>query len=59
LEYELGEERLESYPAASSRTPARMGPVYITAVGSVMNASKGQADGKAVTALLEARRDAG
>jgi len=52
------DEAIAAQPDAWEKYCRGEGKAMGALVGAVMKASKGQADGKAVTALLEARRDA-
>ena len=52
------DDAIASQPDAWTKFCAGEGKAMGALVGAVMRASKGQADGKAVTALLEQRRDA-
>ena len=52
------DDAIASQPDAWAKFCAGEGKAMGALVGAVMRASKGQADGKAVTALLEQRRDA-
>jgi aspartyl-tRNA(Asn)/glutamyl-tRNA(Gln) amidotransferase subunit B len=53
------DDAIASQPDAWAKFCAGEGKAMGALVGAVMKASRGQADGKAVTALLERRRDAG
>jgi aspartyl-tRNA(Asn)/glutamyl-tRNA(Gln) amidotransferase subunit B len=53
------DDAIASHPDAWVKFCAGEGKAVGALVGAVMKASRGQADGKAVTALLERRRDAG
>ena len=53
------DDAIAAQPDAWAKFCAGEGKAMGALVGAVMKASKGQADGKAVTALLESRRDAG
>ncbi len=53
------DDAIAAQPDAWDKFCAGEGKAMGALVGAVMKASKGQADGKAVTALLEARRTAG
>jgi aspartyl-tRNA(Asn)/glutamyl-tRNA(Gln) amidotransferase subunit B len=53
------DDAIAAQPDAWAKFCAGEGKAMGALVGAVMKASRGQADGKAVTALLERRRDAG
>ena len=50
------DEAIAAQPGAWAKYVAGEGKALGAIVGAVMKASKGQADGKAVTAILQSRR---